>query len=67
MNLSDNEQCSNSKFQRLNTKLEQNKHGPPIKLEVGSDAIEEWVSSADIIYPLCALCRKHSIQIIDIK
>lgn len=46
MKFYDNKQYSNPKILR-NTKEEQNKHGPLQQLEVGSGAMEEYVSSAD--------------------
>lgn len=58
MTCGDKAQCLKTKAQReKKTKQAQSEHGPPKKLEVGSGAMEEWVSTADP-HPPCALCRK---------
>lgn len=55
----DNEQWSNSKVQNQNTKEEQSKNGPLIKLEEESGAMEEWAFYTDQLKPPCNLCRNR--------
>lgn len=51
----DNNQCPYSKVQRKNTKQEQSKNNPLKELEVGSEAIAEWASTADRSHAVCSL------------
>lgn len=48
-------------------KQEQRKHGPLLKLEVGTDAIKELEPSGNLSHPPCALCcnQKAEKSIVD--